>query len=98
MLSALCSVARFVANRAKRHVAAGGPRSEGHIRDEGDLAGRGKIIGKKRLVKSDRLQFCRMAVVERTGEMPYTETADMDYTMAENSWFTDVRFSDVFHS
>jgi hypothetical protein len=39
-----------------------------------------------------------MAVVERTGEMPYTETADMDYTMAENSWFTDVRCSDVIHS
>jgi hypothetical protein len=40
-----------------------------------------------------------LAVVECTGELPYTETGDTDYSMAENSWFTDdVCFSDVIHS
>ena len=39
-----------------------------------------------------------VAVVERIGEMLYKETGDLDYTMAENSWFTDARFSDVIPS
>jgi hypothetical protein len=32
MLSAFCTAHRFVAEGAKRRMAAGGPRSEGHIR------------------------------------------------------------------